>query len=274
MSDPRSDRFVRSHLKTRHLVLLVELGRHRSILHAAQAANLTQPAASKLLGEIEHALNVQLFERLPRGVRLLPAGATLLPRARAILADVAGAARAARRAGASPTAMPIRVAAASEKPNTVPSSRMAPARGSPGGLNAMSAPTPLCAMSNPNIAPSAASSRLSVRSWRASRARRAPSAARTANSPPRCAPRASSRFVTFTHAITISSSTAPSTASSAGRDSRVTSAWSVFTRKPCPIVAHAGRGNSAIGFRAIDASSARIASNFAPGRMRATIARW
>jgi DNA-binding transcriptional LysR family regulator len=31
-------------------------------------------------------------------VRLLPAGATLLPRARAILADVAGAARAARRA--------------------------------------------------------------------------------------------------------------------------------------------------------------------------------
>jgi DNA-binding transcriptional LysR family regulator len=66
MSDPRSDRFVRSHLKTRHLVLLVELGRHRSILHAAQAANLTQPAASKLLGEIEHALNVQLFERLPR----------------------------------------------------------------------------------------------------------------------------------------------------------------------------------------------------------------
>lgn len=35
MPDPRADRFVRSHLKTRHLVLLVELGRHGSILHAA-----------------------------------------------------------------------------------------------------------------------------------------------------------------------------------------------------------------------------------------------
>src|ERR1700740_3406666 len=63
MTDPRSDRFVRSHLKTRHLVLLVELGRHGSIGHAAQAANLTQPGASQLLGELEHALGVQL--RLP-----------------------------------------------------------------------------------------------------------------------------------------------------------------------------------------------------------------
>ena len=68
MSDPRSQRFVRSYLKTKHLVLLVELGRHGSIMHAAQAANLTQPAASKLLGELEHALGVPLFERLPRGV--------------------------------------------------------------------------------------------------------------------------------------------------------------------------------------------------------------
>jgi DNA-binding transcriptional LysR family regulator len=67
MTDPRSDRFVRSHLKTRQLVLLVELGRHGSILHAAQAANLTQPAASKLLADLEHALGVKLFERLPRG---------------------------------------------------------------------------------------------------------------------------------------------------------------------------------------------------------------
>jgi DNA-binding transcriptional LysR family regulator len=88
MSDPRSDRFVRSHLKTRHLVLLVELGRHRSILHAAQAANLTQPAASKLLGEIEHALNVQLFERLPRGVVPTRYGEVLIRRAGTALAEM------------------------------------------------------------------------------------------------------------------------------------------------------------------------------------------
>jgi|EP01034_Spumella_vulgaris_P031071 DNA-binding transcriptional LysR family regulator len=88
MPDPRSDRFVRSHLKTRHLVLLVELGRHGSILHAAQAANLTQPAASKLLGELEHALNVQLFERLPRGVVPTWYGEVMIRRASAALAEM------------------------------------------------------------------------------------------------------------------------------------------------------------------------------------------
>jgi DNA-binding transcriptional LysR family regulator len=88
MSDPRSDRFVRSYLKTRHLVLLVELGRHGSIMHAAEAANLTQPAASKLLGELEHALGVQLFERLPRGVAPTWYGNVLIRRAGAALAEM------------------------------------------------------------------------------------------------------------------------------------------------------------------------------------------
>lgn len=88
MTDPRSDRFVRSHLKTRHLVLLVELGKHGSIMHAAQAANLTQPAASKLLGELEHVLGVQLFERLPRGVAPTWYGSVLIRRAGAALAEM------------------------------------------------------------------------------------------------------------------------------------------------------------------------------------------
>jgi DNA-binding transcriptional LysR family regulator len=88
MSDPRSDRFVRSYLKTRHLVLLVELGRHGSIMHAAEAANLTQPAASKLLGELEHALGVPLFERLPRGVAPTWYGKVLIRRAGAALAEM------------------------------------------------------------------------------------------------------------------------------------------------------------------------------------------
>lgn len=88
MTDPRSDRFVRSHLKTRQLVLLVELGRHGSILHAAQAANLTQPAASKLLSDLEHALGVKLFERLPRGVAPTWYGEVMIRRAGAALAEL------------------------------------------------------------------------------------------------------------------------------------------------------------------------------------------
>ncbi|WP_431262456.1 LysR substrate-binding domain-containing protein [Roseateles chitinivorans] len=88
MPDPRSDRFVRSHLKVRQLVLLVELGRHGSILHAAQAANLTQPAASKLLAELEHALGMKLFDRLPRGVAPTDYGAVMIRRAGAALAEL------------------------------------------------------------------------------------------------------------------------------------------------------------------------------------------
>jgi DNA-binding transcriptional LysR family regulator len=88
MPDPSSDRFVRSYLKTRHMVLLVELGRHGSIMRAAEAANLTQPAASKLLGELEHALGVQLFERLPRGVAPTWYGNVMIRRAGAALAEM------------------------------------------------------------------------------------------------------------------------------------------------------------------------------------------
>jgi DNA-binding transcriptional LysR family regulator len=88
MRDTTSDRFIRSHLKTRHLVLLVELGRHASILHAAEAAGLTQPGASKLIGELEHALGVPLFERLPRGVAPTWYGKVLIRRAGAALAEM------------------------------------------------------------------------------------------------------------------------------------------------------------------------------------------
>ncbi len=88
MSNSKPDRFVRTHLKTRHLVLLVELGRHGSILHAAEAAHLTQPAASKLLTELEYALGVQLFERLPRGISPTWYGEIMIRRAGAALAEM------------------------------------------------------------------------------------------------------------------------------------------------------------------------------------------
>ena len=88
LQDPGSERFVRSRLKTRHLVLLDELGEHRSILHAAVAANMTQPAASKMLSELEQLLGTLLFERLPRGVTPTPFGEIMIRRARAALAEM------------------------------------------------------------------------------------------------------------------------------------------------------------------------------------------
>ncbi|UGQ49155.1 LysR substrate-binding domain-containing protein [Massilia endophytica] len=86
-----SHRFLRSRLKTRHLILLVELGRHGSILHAAEAAGLTQPGASKLLSELEDTLGVTLFERLPRGVAPTWYGEVMIRRAGAALAEMEAA---------------------------------------------------------------------------------------------------------------------------------------------------------------------------------------
>lgn len=88
MRDPIADRFVRTHLKTRHLVLLVELGRHGSILRAAEAAHMTQPAASKLLAELEYALGVQLFDRLARGISPTWYGEIMIRRAGTALAEM------------------------------------------------------------------------------------------------------------------------------------------------------------------------------------------
>ncbi len=88
MRDLDTERFVRTHLKTKHLVLLVELGRHGSILRAAEAAHMTQPAASKLLAELEYALDVQLFERLARGIAPTWYGEVMIRRAGAALAEM------------------------------------------------------------------------------------------------------------------------------------------------------------------------------------------
>lgn len=88
MTNIASDRFVRSHLKMRHLILLVELGRHASIVNAAKAARLTQPAASRLISDLEHVLGVQLFERMARGVQPTWAGRMLIRRAGVALAEM------------------------------------------------------------------------------------------------------------------------------------------------------------------------------------------
>ncbi|MHB8812120.1 MAG: LysR family transcriptional regulator [Steroidobacteraceae bacterium] len=63
---------VRPLLKTHQLVFLVHLDQERRLARAAEAVGLTQPAASKLLRQIETTLGVKLFERHARG--LAPTG--------------------------------------------------------------------------------------------------------------------------------------------------------------------------------------------------------
>lgn len=79
------DWYARSRLKLRHLQLLTAMDDLRNLNRAAQSLGLTQPAASKLLAEIEQIVGVPLFERRPRGVEPNLQGEVLLRRARTVL---------------------------------------------------------------------------------------------------------------------------------------------------------------------------------------------
>lgn len=77
-----------SRLKTRHLVLLAQLDRDPSVLKAAEAIGTSQPAASKLLRELEQTLGVPLFERHARGVLPTPYGEVLIRHALSVMSEM------------------------------------------------------------------------------------------------------------------------------------------------------------------------------------------
>ncbi len=74
----------------------VTIADNSSFSLAADRLHLTQPAVSKRVATLEAELNVRLFDRLSRTVRLTEAGTVLLPRARRILAEVDDSRRALR----------------------------------------------------------------------------------------------------------------------------------------------------------------------------------
>lgn len=76
---------IRARLKTRQLLLVVALSEEGNIHRAAKVLNMTQPAASKLLKDLEDVLGVLLFERLPRGMRPTWYGETMIRHAREAL---------------------------------------------------------------------------------------------------------------------------------------------------------------------------------------------
>ncbi|MFD8815302.1 LysR substrate-binding domain-containing protein [Streptomyces sp. NPDC059627] len=78
-----------------YLVAIVDEG---SFTRAAERLNVTQPGLSHQFQALEREVGGPLVERLPRGVRLTPAGRSMLPHARAALAEAGRATVSARRA--------------------------------------------------------------------------------------------------------------------------------------------------------------------------------
>ena len=88
-----SEGMLRGGLKLGHMRMIVALDDHAKVSAAAQVLNISQPAASRMIAEMEDILGVALCERLARGVALTPAGQALARRARTVLLEMREAQR-------------------------------------------------------------------------------------------------------------------------------------------------------------------------------------
>ncbi|SDM53563.1 LysR family transcriptional regulator [Polaromonas sp. JS666] len=65
-------------LRMRQVALILAVGEHGTLRKASAELGMTQPAATKMIQELESALGQRLFERVGRGQKLTPAGASVL----------------------------------------------------------------------------------------------------------------------------------------------------------------------------------------------------
>ena len=80
-------------LKLRQLRLLVAVGQHGNIQNAARDLNISQPAATKMIQDLELDFEVKLFERTNRGVVPTVFGEALIRHGKLIFAQVSNAAQ-------------------------------------------------------------------------------------------------------------------------------------------------------------------------------------
>src|ERR1700758_2343791 len=74
-----------SHLKYRHLMLILHLSEHGTLHKAAEYLGITQPAATAMLNDLESLMGMRLFERSSRGVVPTEQAIALLENARTAL---------------------------------------------------------------------------------------------------------------------------------------------------------------------------------------------
>jgi len=91
MAQNYSNITVRTRLKTRQLLLLAAMEEEGNVRRAAEILGMTQPAASRLLKELEDVLEVRLFDRTPHGMHPTLYGEVMIRHARMVLSNLSQA---------------------------------------------------------------------------------------------------------------------------------------------------------------------------------------
>jgi len=76
---------IDARIKFRHLQTFLEVARQKSVVKAAEFLNVTQPAVTKTIRELEGVLGVAMFEREGRGIKITRYGEAFLRHAGAAL---------------------------------------------------------------------------------------------------------------------------------------------------------------------------------------------
>ncbi len=88
MSDAALIPQLLNRLRMRQVALILAVGEHGTLRKASAELGMTQPAATKMIQELESSLGQRLFERVGRGQKLTPAGVSVLRHFRGLRGSV------------------------------------------------------------------------------------------------------------------------------------------------------------------------------------------
>ena len=86
--EKEADSLIKAGLKLNHLRLISAIADNAQVSAAAEVLNISQPAASRMLHEVESLLKAPLFERAAKGMVATRFGEAMAKRARTILLEI------------------------------------------------------------------------------------------------------------------------------------------------------------------------------------------